>query len=198
MRGVGLALAMAVAACDNIELHKLPAPTLESLRPDAAMAPPPPPLPSELVRPAPPAIADFLRAHALDEVAWQASIYSLADDTRPGPRFAGMRVRRKLDLSPPIAAELAARLGRDDAFCDGMPGCRGDVFGIRLTRKGAALDLVSDCGVVGVGVHEPYVGVFSEQMYGFLFKVRDLSELESDHPGRRDPHAWKPPDGWRF
>lgn len=180
-RAVGVSV-LVLAACENGELRKLPAPLLESQWPDARPIPPPPPPPlppwPPANAPAPPAIAEFLRAHATDEVAWEATVYALADDHRPGPRFAGLRVRRKRAISPPIAAELAARLARDGAFWDSDIGCLGLPWGLRLTRKGASLDLVIDCGHCSVGSYEHQLPVFSEPMIEFLHKMRDSAGVD--------------------
>lgn len=147
--------------------------------------PPPPPLASSLPMPPPPQtssqpppvkIAAFLREHATDTSAWRATVYEIAngDNDRRGrsAEFRGRRIVRQAMLSDADAAELAARLGRDDSYTNGDYGCFVDpASGYRLERGDALLDFMVNCGHVSFDGVEWHAASLSSGMMQFLDRL---------------------------
>lgn len=153
------------------ELERPPPPPLA-----LSLAMPPSPSPQTSSQPPPVKIAAFLREHAADTSAWRATIYEIAngDSDRRGrsAEFRGRRIVRQAMLSDADAAELAARLGRDDSYTNGDYGCFVDPgSGYRLERGDALLDFMVNCGHVSFDGVEWHAASLSSDMMQFLGRL---------------------------
>lgn len=91
-----------------------------------------------------------------------------------GTRFLGYRETAKRNLTATVAHELAALLLRDTSCMDGGDyGCFGTSIGLSLTRGGATVQLVEDCGHLFLtpeghlgdfALFEPDVATFIEKL----------------------------------
>jgi hypothetical protein len=150
---------VACAGCtnDTAPLEKLPAPAAARWDKDLfpAPAPPrPPPPPPKGGSPSPPPdeVRAFLRGHHDCDVTIK-------------------RGRHPLQLDRAHRAELLARLDRDDAWVDGVVGCGGDPFELRIACTGdaAPLVMISDCGNVVIGDHKAtWSPVMEDWLYAAL------------------------------
>lgn len=93
-----------------------------------------------------------------------------------GTRFLGYRETAKRNLAAAVADELAARLLRDTSCVgDGDYGGLGQPIGLSLTRGGATVQLVEDCGHLFLTPegHDGDFALFAPDMATFVEKLAE-------------------------
>lgn len=164
----------ALLGCRRDEpLEKLPAPApapalVVPLRPPPP--PPPPPPEAELIGP-PDELAAVLAEQ--DEPA-VVQVFELTEG-RARSTLLGHGIKRAKRLEPSVAAELVARLARDDAFVDGGDyGCVGDPLGLNISRGAYVREVVVDCGHVyfTASRHDGRFALLAPELNEFIYRLR--------------------------
>ncbi len=148
-----LPIAALVVACSS---SPATSPTPPPSPPPASRPSPPPPPPEVTPQPPPASVASFLAAQASNSAPWTAAVVE-------------GKLRRALSAAD--ASELAARLGQHASYVNGDYGCVGNPVTYELSRNGATLAFVEDCGHMRLN-GDDHAALFSPGMVAFLRRVR--------------------------